>query len=108
MQDLLDTTAPHLSIHDDPELSAIVGLDMSVIFKNRTDIRGTGASCIYPLLACTIRPWTMYGTGHSPPLPKVNVADIDTKSIQFANENVRTNNLQSRINILATVNESPL
>ena len=39
---------------------------------------------------------------------RFNVAEIDTKSIQFAIENVRTNNLQSRINILPTVNESPL
>jgi RNA methyltransferase len=74
-----------------------------------TDIRGAGASCIYPLLACTLRPWTMYGTGLDPlSWNEINVLDIDKKSIQYAIKNVAMNNLQSRIQILTTIKEGPL
>lgn len=50
---------------------------------------GTGASCIYPLLAVTQRPWYFIGT------------DIDPKSLDYARKNVEINGLQDRIRIVA-------
>ncbi|KAH7171425.1 hypothetical protein EDB81DRAFT_710229 [Dactylonectria macrodidyma] len=55
----------------------IVGLDI-----------GTGASCIYPLLGCTERPWSFIAT------------DIDARSLEYARKNVALNNLQDRINVV--------
>lgn len=46
---------------------------------------GTGASCIYPLLAAKKFKWSMVGT------------DINKESIQNANTNVEKNNLQDLI-----------
>ncbi|UQC90209.1 uncharacterized protein CLUP02_15739 [Colletotrichum lupini] len=48
---------------------------------------GTGASCIYPLLGS---------------------ADIDSKSLEFAEKNVELNNLQSRISIIARAPRDPM
>ncbi|KAI9485904.1 MAG: hypothetical protein EXX96DRAFT_24637 [Benjaminiella poitrasii] len=49
---------------------------------------GVGASCIYPLLGCSTNPtWSFLGT------------EINERSIQIANENIKKNNLQSRITI---------
>ncbi|KAF9215169.1 hypothetical protein BGZ59_002131 [Podila verticillata] len=50
---------------------------------------GTGASCIYPLLACVRnKTWQMVGT------------DISDDSISFATNNVARNNLQNSITVL--------
>lgn len=46
---------------------------------------GTGASCIYPLLAAKKFMWSMVGT------------DINKESIKNANANVEKNNLQHLI-----------
>jgi 23S rRNA A1618 N6-methylase RlmF len=49
---------------------------------------GVGASCIYPLLGCSTNPsWNFLGT------------DIDERSVKYAKENVKKNNLQDRITI---------
>lgn len=49
---------------------------------------GVGASCIYPLLGCTLNSnWRFLGT------------DIEPRSIQYATENVKRNHLQNRITI---------
>ncbi|CEI91457.1 hypothetical protein RMCBS344292_05745 [Rhizopus microsporus] len=49
---------------------------------------GVGASCIYPLLGCARNPhWTFLGT------------DINHRSIEWAQENVRKNGLEDRIKI---------
>ncbi|KAL2204399.1 hypothetical protein CC79DRAFT_1132410 [Sarocladium strictum] len=72
IKDLLDTT-----ISDDPTYKA-VGLDI-----------GTGASCIYPLLGCTQRPWSFIAT------------DIDSESLNYARRNIDINGLTSRINLVA-------
>ncbi|KAK1590305.1 uncharacterized protein LY79DRAFT_554953 [Colletotrichum navitas] len=72
LKGLLDSTT-----YDDPDRK-IVGLDI-----------GTGASCIYPLLGCTQRPWSFFAT------------DIDPKSINCAKRNVELNNLQNRISVVA-------
>ncbi|CEG70069.1 hypothetical protein RMATCC62417_06028 [Rhizopus microsporus] len=49
---------------------------------------GVGASCIYPLLGCARNPhWTFLGT------------DINHRSIEWAQENVRKNGLEDRITI---------
>ncbi|KAK0746869.1 hypothetical protein B0T18DRAFT_412668 [Schizothecium vesticola] len=49
---------------------------------------GTGASCIYPLLGATQRPWCFVAT------------DIDAKSLGYAKRNVQLNGLESRIRVL--------
>ncbi|KAF5666334.1 23s rRNA (-n6)-methyltransferase [Fusarium heterosporum] len=55
----------------------IVGLDI-----------GTGASCIYPLMGCTERDWEFIAT------------EIDTKSTQYARNNVSLNKLDHRIRVV--------
>lgn len=78
IQELLDTTVDTYSEHYDPQRD-VTGLDI-----------GVGASCIYPLLACTSRArWRMAGT------------DIDPHSIEYARRNVQRNGLESRIRISA-------
>ncbi|KAM0463486.1 hypothetical protein ACHAO4_000201 [Trichoderma viride] len=69
--ELLDTTS-----YDEPGRKAI-GLDI-----------GTGASCIYPLLGCTQRDWSFIAT------------DIDAKSLECAKNNVRLNDLESRVRVI--------
>lgn len=54
----------------------IVGLDM-----------GTGASCIYPLLGCSVTDWMFYGT------------DINNSSLELCHENIKQNYLSHRINV---------
>ena len=71
LKDLLDTTS-----YQKPG-RRLAGLDI-----------GTGASCIYPLLGCTQRPWFFVAT------------DIDQKSLAYARKNVQLNNLENRIRIL--------
>ena len=52
-------------------------------------LSGTGASAIYPLLACRQRPkWNMIAT------------ESDAKSCGFANRNVLRNGLEDRIKVL--------
>ncbi|OHW95266.1 23s rRNA (-n6)-methyltransferase [Colletotrichum incanum] len=72
LKGLLDSTT-----YDPPD-QRIVGLDI-----------GTGASCIYPLLGCTQRPWSFFAT------------DIDPKSLACAKKNVEFNDLQNRISVVA-------
>ncbi|KAF8304964.1 S-adenosyl-L-methionine dependent methyltransferase [Clavulina sp. PMI_390] len=58
---------------------------------------GTGASAIYPLLACTKEArWSMIGT------------DIDELSLQYARQNVTLNRLDERIKIVQTSADRPL
>lgn len=85
IQELLDTTSGSYSDRYDPERDA-VGLDI-----------GVGASCIYPLLACSTRPnWRMAGT------------DIDQHSLDFARQNVELNNLNKRTKLALSTTDSPL
>ncbi|KAI9007719.1 ribosomal RNA large subunit methyltransferase F-like protein [Hyaloraphidium curvatum] len=49
---------------------------------------GVGCSCIYPLLGCATNPsWNFFGT------------DIDDRSIEYAQDNVRRNQLDQRITL---------
>lgn len=57
---------------------------------------GTGASCIYPLLGATQRPWCFVAT------------DIDPKSLGYAKRNVQLNRLEDRIRVLDRKPEDPL
>ncbi|KAB5523824.1 hypothetical protein GE09DRAFT_1152708 [Coniochaeta sp. 2T2.1] len=50
---------------------------------------GTGASCIYPLLGVTQRPWYFIAT------------DIDHRSLDYARRNVSINGLEDRIRVVA-------
>ncbi|CAG8509194.1 1874_t:CDS:10 [Acaulospora morrowiae] len=50
---------------------------------------GTGASCIYPLLGCTLnKNWVFLAT------------DIDKKTVEYAESNVQRNNLDGRITVV--------
>lgn len=64
----------------------VVGLDI-----------GTGASCIYSLLACASRSsWRMLGT------------DIDEKSVHYAEQNIERNQLADRIRLQLRSSSDPL
>ncbi|KAK4948598.1 hypothetical protein LTR10_012602 [Elasticomyces elasticus] len=79
IQRLLDNTSPDFRDGYDPDRQ-VIGLDI-----------GTGASAIYPLLACQQRPkWLFLAT------------EIDDKSRMYATKNIATNVLQSRIKLLDT------
>ena len=58
---------------------------------------GTGASCIYPLLACAQHAaWRFVAT------------DIDDKSLRYARDNVGRNSLQDRITVVARARHDTL
>lgn len=62
-----------------------------MVDKGINDQSGTGASAIYPLLACRQREsWLFLAT------------EIDPTSRSFAQGNIKLNNLDSRIKILDT------
>ncbi|KAK5135662.1 hypothetical protein LTR08_004963 [Meristemomyces frigidus] len=85
IQELLDTTSDTYSDRYDPERE-VIGLDI-----------GVGASCIYPLLACSSRSsWRMAGT------------DIDQHSLSYARKNVDANGTSKRIKLAHTTTDSPL
>ncbi|EMC96392.1 hypothetical protein BAUCODRAFT_70727 [Baudoinia panamericana UAMH 10762] len=85
IQELLDTTSGDYRDHYDPERE-VLGLDI-----------GVGASCIYPLLACSMRPeWRMAGT------------DVDQHSFDYARKNVEANGLAKRIKLRLSTSDRPL
>ncbi|RYP53340.1 hypothetical protein DL768_001697 [Monosporascus sp. mg162] len=85
LKDLLDSSSPSYSQIYEPE-RPVEGLDI-----------GTGASLIYPLLACAQRPaWTFIAT------------DVDAKSIAYARRNAELNSLQSRIRVVGRDIAAPL
>ncbi|KAH6696214.1 DUF890 domain-containing protein [Verticillium dahliae] len=57
---------------------------------------GTGASCIYPLLACQQRNWSFIAT------------DVDPKSLSFAKKNIELNHVQHRIQVISRQSSDPL
>ncbi|XP_044262035.1 U6 small nuclear RNA (adenine-(43)-N(6))-methyltransferase [Tribolium madens] len=57
---------------------------------------GTGASCIYPLLAAKKSPWSMIAT------------EIDPESIKYATNNVKSNNLEALITVVEVKKDSLL
>ncbi|KAG8919624.1 hypothetical protein FRC01_001201, partial [Tulasnella sp. 417] len=72
IQDIVDKT-----LEGDSEALSVLGIDI-----------GTGASAIYPLLACKLRKdWKMIGT------------DIDKRSLLSAEKNIATNKLQDQITL---------
>lgn len=79
LKDLLDSTT-----YDAPG-GRLVGIDI-----------GTGASCIYPMLGCTQRPWYFIA------------ADIDDDSLSWAKKNVEQNDLQTRIQLVRSDPNGPI
>jgi 23S rRNA A1618 N6-methylase RlmF len=83
-----------------PAISTVIPLLKSIALNapaNGSSTSGTGASCIYPLLACQQRPnWKLIGT------------EIDDKSLSYAQRNVKTNGLESQIKILKSDLDGPL
>ncbi|KGQ08428.1 Putative methyltransferase-like protein C27D7.08c [Beauveria bassiana D1-5] len=57
---------------------------------------GTGASCIYPMLGCTQRPWCFIA------------ADIDDESLRWASKNIEQNHLQNRIKLVKSNPDGPI
>lgn len=58
---------------------------------------GVGASAIYPLIACSINPsWQMFGV------------DIDSYSLGFALQNVRSNGLEHKVHLRLSSEDQPL
>ncbi|CAG8506596.1 5314_t:CDS:10 [Ambispora leptoticha] len=75
-----------ISYTDDDDHGEVYGFDI-----------GTGASCIYPLLGCTLnKHWKFVAT------------DISERMINLAEANVERNNLQARITIILKSKESKL
>ncbi|KEQ95112.1 hypothetical protein AUEXF2481DRAFT_29832 [Aureobasidium subglaciale EXF-2481] len=84
LQDLMDTTND-IDV-EDLSKEEVTGLDI-----------GIGASCIYSLLACSLRSsWKMLGT------------DIDPTSFTCANNNIEKNSMGSRITTKLNTSEDPL
>ncbi|KAM4062041.1 U6 small nuclear RNA (adenine-(43)-N(6))-methyltransferase [Hirsutella rhossiliensis] len=79
LKGLLDTSSYS------PPGRSLVGIDI-----------GTGASCIYPLLACVQRPWSFVAT------------DIDVESLKWATRNVELNGLGHRIKVVGRRAEDAL
>ncbi|KAI5809225.1 DUF890 domain protein [Pyronema omphalodes] len=76
IQDIIDTSSCDILSEID-RTRQVVGIDI-----------GTGASAIYPILACTLRPsWKMYAT------------EIDSHSYTFAKTNIESNHLTHRIHL---------
>lgn len=73
---------------------------------------GTGASAIYPLLACKLEPtWSFVATGRIVTLHQVMLMimpDVDQKSLSMAEQNVAANNLQERIEIVQSTSDGPV
>ncbi|KAK0113672.1 hypothetical protein ONS96_014527 [Cadophora gregata f. sp. sojae] len=85
IQSLLDCTNDSYGDTYDAERE-VIGIDI-----------GTGASSIYPLLGCALRPgWRFAAT------------DIDAKSLQFAKQNIQDNGFHGRIKLLQTRPDEPL
>ncbi|EXJ70994.1 uncharacterized protein A1O5_05987 [Cladophialophora psammophila CBS 110553] len=79
IQRLLDSTSPSFHQGFDPDRQ-VIGLDI-----------GTGASAIYPLLACRQRQqWRFLAT------------EIDEKNREYAQRNILANKLQARIRLIDT------
>ncbi|KAG6171445.1 hypothetical protein E4U47_001874 [Claviceps purpurea] len=101
LKDLLDTSS-----YDEPGQKR-TGLDI-----------GTGASCIYPLLGCAQRPWSFIATGTAETFPCLDSmtlllltflgADTDPSSLEWAQSNIKLNDLSHRIHILPRHPDSPL
>ncbi|KAI1004529.1 hypothetical protein K3495_g3679 [Podosphaera aphanis] len=86
IQRLIDTTISTYEAISNQSQS-ILGLDI-----------GTGASCIYPLLGCTLKSnWRFFGTEEN-----------DEKSLHFAGQNVFINKLQDRISLIKIEAEESL
>ena len=76
---------------------------------------GTGASCIYPLLGCTIRPrWKMAATGRCCDIIGKRkgwltaVLEIDDTNLTYARENIQRNKVANRIRVFKTKSDGPL
>jgi 23S rRNA (adenine1618-N6)-methyltransferase len=74
---------------------------------------GTGASAIYPLIACSLSPnWQFVATGWSPHaldhLSLTRMLDIDAVSLSAAQSNVDRNDLSGRITLIRADPTGPI
>jgi hypothetical protein len=74
---------------------------------------GTGASAIYPLIACRLSPnWHFVATGQSKSLsvfsPFIQVIDIDSVSLLSAQSNIDSNGLSERITLIRADPTGPI
>ena len=97
-----------------PQSPFVLSLRLIRIF---TGARGTGASCIYALLACAQRPsWEMAATGACCYQYLFEIfadisdscEDVDDKNIRYARHNVQKNGLDKRIRVIQTTGSDPL
>lgn len=85
IEDLLErpTRAIGIDIGRD-DFSELEIREISTFFQLK--LEGCGASCIYPLIVCSMNPeWQMIAS------------DVDAESIEWAQRNVDANNLSSRV-----------
>jgi len=98
LKELLDTTS-----YSEPGRK-LTGIDI-----------GTGASCIYPLLGTTQRPWYFIATGEQRwktslfrgEAMLILRQDVDPRSLEYARRNVSINGLEDRIRIVAKAKDDP-
>ena len=88
--------------------------------RNKADhwSRGTGASCIYPLLGCRLRQgWRFGATGlcnldflvrRVRSFADGQKTDVDEKNLQFARANVGRNGFEKRVRLMKTEGEGAL
>jgi 23S rRNA A1618 N6-methylase RlmF len=80
----------------------------------QTSLSGTGASVIYPLLACGIEhTWNFVATGkrrkwYTFEMWRRQDSDIDERSVQFAKQNISQNSMDSRIVVERVEADGPI
>jgi 23S rRNA A1618 N6-methylase RlmF len=83
------------------------------LFTPHSLFSGTGASAIYPLIACRLSPnWHFVATGQSKSLsvfsPFIQVIDIDSVSLLSAQSNIDSNGLSERIALIRADPTGPI
>lgn len=67
---------------------------LNLLFSSKFNLTGTGASCIYPILAARKNGWTMLAT------------EVNKESIKFARQNISRNSLDTNITLIENISEA--